>query len=101
MADVLFVLAGKELGIDMARRQGADSERGDEFLCPARHDRPDRSTPLAQTAHEIQALIGGYSTRDDENDALARQGHGCGTLLKSRRHYPNFAIGEIAANKRR
>ncbi|MNT28697.1 hypothetical protein D3C72_1644030 [compost metagenome] len=83
MADVLLVLSGKQLGVDMARRQGADGERRHEFLRPARHDRPDRRAAFAQAPDEVEALVGGDAARDYENDALARQGHASGVSLRA------------------
>ena len=76
MADILLVLAGEEVGIDMAGGERANGERRYELLCSCRHDRPHLRAALAQAADEVEALVGGDAARDDEKDAFSCKRHG-------------------------
>jgi len=71
MADILLVFPGEEIGVDVAGGECADRERGDEFLRCARHDRPDRRAPLAQSPDEVEALVGGDAAGNDKQDAFS------------------------------
>ncbi|MCY1514730.1 hypothetical protein D9M68_492800 [compost metagenome] len=75
MADILLVLARKEIDIDVRGGQRADGKRGHELLRAGRHHRPHARPAFPQTSDEIEALIGRDAAGDDQENTLARQCH--------------------------
>ena len=75
MTDIMLVVAVEQVGEDTIGRKRADRKLGDEFLRGGRHDDPDHSPPLAQAPDQVERLVGGDATADDEQDALAGESH--------------------------
>ena len=72
MADLALVVEVEQLGEHAVACQRADGERRNEFLRGLGHHGTHGDTALAQAADQIQALVGGNATADDEDDALKR-----------------------------
>ena len=75
MADIMLVLAVEEVGENVVGGKRADRKRRDELPRGGCHDAADRSAPLAQAADQVERLVGGDAAADDEQDALAGEGH--------------------------
>ena len=91
MADILLVLAVEQLGEDMVGGQRADRQRRDEMLRGRGHHGAHRSAALAQPADQVERLVGGDAAADDQEDALAGEGHRAGRS----RFVPRRAIGAL------
>ncbi len=76
MADILFVLSGKQIGENVIGGEGTDGKRRDELLGARRHDGAYARAALAQPADQVEALIGRDAAGDDEKDALSCENHG-------------------------
>gem|GEM_PF-6828940 len=75
MADILFILARKQVEIDVGGGKRADGKRGDELLRASGHDRADAGAAFAQAPDQVKALISRNAAGDDQENALARQCH--------------------------
>ena len=75
MADILLVLAVEQVGEDVVGGQRADRQRRDEVLRGLGHDGADGGAALAQPADQVERLVGGDAAADDQEDALAGEGH--------------------------
>ena len=78
MADILLVLAVEQLGEDVVGGQRADRQRRDEMLRSVGHDGAHRGAALAQPADQVERLVGGDAAADDQQNALAGEGHHAG-----------------------
>jgi hypothetical protein len=69
-------------------RKRADRKRRDEFPRGRCHDAANRSAAFAQAADQVERLVSGDAAADDEQDALAGEGH-----LANRRAHTGFRAG--------
>ncbi len=75
MADILLVLAVKKIGENLVGGQSTDGERRDEFTRARRQHRAHVRSTLAQTANEVERLVGGNTARNDQKNTLAGETH--------------------------
>src|SRR5262245_3555158 len=70
MADLGLVLEVEQLGEGLLPGEHGERKRRDERGAAFGQDRAHRGAPLLQAAHEIEALIGGNTAADDQENAL-------------------------------
>ena len=78
MTDVVLVVAVEELREHLAAGEGADGQGRYEFLSRIGHYGANRSTPLAQTADEIEGFVGGNPAGNHKEDGAPGERPGQG-----------------------
>ncbi len=78
VADVELGLRVEEIGVGMLPGDGAGGQRRDEGLGGRGHHHAHRAAALAQAADEVERLIRGDASPDDEEDAPAADRTGLG-----------------------
>jgi hypothetical protein len=76
MTDILFTVAIPDLGKNAVAGQCTNSHRGDKLLGGGGHHAAHTGTALAQSAYQVETLVGSNATADDQHNRPVFEGLG-------------------------